>query len=93
MTTHIQNTQPQHTVWKDYGLAIGALALGVIAVLIALFVSYLIGGLLGLVTWAVAAGARSVAKGADGKAYAIAIVAAVLGAVAVLMLFVGNFLT
>lgn len=78
---------------KDYGLGIGAITLGVIAVVVGLFLSYLIGGLLGLVTWAAAGGARSVAQSNNRKGYALAIVAAVLGAIAILMLFVGNWLT
>ena len=96
MTTHTPTTHNEiHTgsFFRDYGLALGALALGLVAVVVSLFFSYVIGGLLGLVTWMAAGGARSVAKSTDGKGYAIAIVAAVLGAIAVAGLLLAGVFT
>lgn len=91
MTTHTEI--PHGSFLKDNALPLAALTLGIVAILVGLFLSFVIGGLLGLVTWAVAAGARSTAKTTGGPGYAIAIVAAVLGAIAIAMLLLGGILT
>ncbi len=71
--------------------AIVSVVLGIAAVLVGLFWSYLIGGLMGIVTWAVAGGARAAARSRNGQGQAFAITGAALGVVAVIVMIIGNF--
>jgi hypothetical protein len=70
--------------------AVVAVILGIAAVVVGLFWSYLLGGLMGIVTWAVAGGARGVARSRNGQGRVLAVTGAVLGVAAVVLMIIGS---